>query len=203
METTILYHQKRKPPGTNPAARPCLQTRTRFCRFAFTDTRPIIPHETKEPRCLRGSPENTPQNHSPQRKEDANNYMQLLVRVNEKAAGRLIPDCLQTPTQPPMRLVDTSKCWLRPLQTPKQAQPPQEEVPNTICSCVAYCQRLADRYSSPRCAIFRTLAPSSTSGIPATLVNTDTMAASAAEEHASAQSTPPSAVLAPITATAA
>ena len=128
METTILYHQKRKPPGTNPAARPCLQTRTRFCRFAFTDTRPIIPHETKEPRCLRGSPENTPQNHSPQRKEDANNYRLSVSAVNRKAAGRLIPDCLQTPTQPPMRLVDTSKCWLRPLQTPKQAQPPQEEV---------------------------------------------------------------------------
>ena len=61
----------------------------------------------------------------------------------------------------------------------------------------------AVRYSSPRCAIFRTLAPSSTSGMPATLVSTDTMAASAAEDAASAQSTPPSAVLAPITATAA
>ena len=50
--------------------------------------------------------------------------------ITKKPPGRLIPRRhMQFPTQPPMRLVDTSKCWLRLLQTPKQAQPPQEEVP--------------------------------------------------------------------------
>lgn len=129
--------------------------------------------------------------------------MQSASTVNEKAAGRLIPGGLQTPTQPPRRLVDTSKMLAAPAPNPKTGAAATRRGAHTIPACVASCQRLADRYSSTRCAIFRTLLPSSTSGIPAMLVSTETIAANAAEDAASAQSTPPSAVLAPITATAA
>lgn len=160
-----------------------MKRKNRACRAALPKTHPKITHHS--------------------RKEDVNNYRQSASAVNKKAAGRLIPDGLQTPTQPPKRLVDTSKMLAAHAPNPKTRAAATRRGAHTIPACVASCQRIAALYSSPRCAILRTLAPSSTSGIPATLVNTDTMAASAAEDAASAQSTPPSAVLAPITATAA
>lgn len=160
-----------------------MKRKNRAVRAALPKTHPKITHHS--------------------RKEDVNYYRQSASTVNEKAAGRLIPDGLQTPTQPPKRLVDTSKMLAAHVPNPKTRAATTRRGAHTIPARVASCQRIAARYSSTRCAIFRTLAPSSTSGIPATLVNTDTMAASAAEDATSAQSTPPSAVLAPITATAA
>ena len=68
------------------------------------------------------------QTYSKPKRNDAGLTIQFYT-TTKKPPGRLIPRRLmQTTTQPPRRLVDTSKCWLRLLQTPKQAQPPQEEV---------------------------------------------------------------------------
>ena len=78
----------------------------------------------KPPRIMRRS-----RPYSKPKRNDAGLTIQFYA-TTKKPPGRLIPRRhMQFPTQPPMRLVDTSKCWLRLLQTPKQAQPPQEEVP--------------------------------------------------------------------------
>ena len=127
----------------------------------------------------------------------------LLPLSTKRPPGRLIPRRLANPDA----TAEAASRYLQMLAAhapnPKTRAATTRRGDHTIPAFVASCQCLTERYSSPRCAIFRTLAPSSTSGMPATLVNTETIAASAAEDAASAQSTPPSAVLAPITATAA
>lgn len=78
----------------------------------------------KPPRIMRRS-----RPYSKPKRNDAGLTIQFYT-TTKKPPGRLIPRRhMQFPTQPPRRLVDTSKCWLRLLQTPKQAQQPQEEVP--------------------------------------------------------------------------
>lgn len=204
MDDAIISPKKETATDYTRRPRPLLQTRTRYF-LAFTDTHPLYTRNEKAAQIARPSHE-TPSalQLTTQERRMSTIIGSLLPLSTKKPPGRLIPRRhMQFPTQPPKRLVDTSKMLAAHAPNPKTRAAATRRGAYTIPACVASCQRLADRYSSPRCAIFRTLAPPSTSGMPATLVNTDTIAASAAEDAASAQSTPPSAVLAPITATAA
>lgn len=204
MDDAIISPKKETATDYTRRPRPLLQTRTRYF-LAFTDTHPLYTRNEKAAQIARPSHE-TPSalQLTTQERRMSTIIGSLLPLSTKKPPGRLIPRRhMQFPTQPPKRLVDTSKMLAAHAPNPKTGAATTRRGIHTIHSCFASCQRIADRYSSPRCAILRTLAPPSTSGMPATLVNTDTIAASAAEDAASAQSTLPNAVLAPITATAA
>lgn len=87
MEPSILYHRKMKPPRIMRRPRPCLQTRTRFCRLRLQIRATLYTRKRKNRAVRAALPKTHPKITHHSRKEDVNYYRQSASAVNEKAAG--------------------------------------------------------------------------------------------------------------------